>query len=129
MPANLLWMELILAGQDNEAEKIWSKWLSNAPVVVFRRLLQESHTRKEPEIIVKLIALLKTNKLISLASLGNAYSRLINYYLVENKSQDAEDALSAALKLGLKSEHLNKTTLTRLKSAVEESGRVFKYSF
>lgn len=122
-------MELVLAGQDKEAQQIWSKWLSNAPVVVFRRLLQESHTRKEPELIVKLIGMLKTNKVISLASLGNAYSRLINYYLVENKIQDAEETLSAAVKSGLKSEHLNKSTLTRLKSAIEESGQVFKYSF
>lgn len=122
-------MELVLAGKDKEAEMIWTKWLSNAPVVVFRRLLQESHTRKEPEIIKKLIELLKTNKGLSLASLGNAYSRLINFYLIENKSQMAEEAFSAALKLGLKTEHLNKSTITRLKSAVEESGRVFKYSF
>lgn len=121
-------MELLLAGKDKEAESLWKRWLSNAPVVVFRRLLQESHTRKEPKMIEKLIELLKTNKEISPASLGNAYSRLINYYLVENKPQDAEEALSSALKLGLKSEHLNKTTLTRLKSAVEEAGGTFKHS-
>lgn len=121
-------MELILAEQDNKAEKIWSKWLCKAPVVVFRRLLQESHTRKEPEKIKKLITFLKSNKEVSLATLGNAYSRLINYYMVENTLQDAEKALSEALAVGLKSEHLNKTTLTRLKSAVEASGGEFKHT-
>uniref|UniRef100_A0A2A4K6E8 Pentacotripeptide-repeat region of PRORP domain-containing protein n=1 Tax=Heliothis virescens TaxID=7102 RepID=A0A2A4K6E8_HELVI len=128
LPANLIWMELILAGKDKEAELIWSKWLVNAPVVVFRRLLQESHTRKQPEIIEKMISILKTNQGLSMASLGNAYSRLINYYLVENNSQKGEEVLSEAVKLGLKTEHLNKTTLTRLKAAVEEAGRVFKFS-
>ncbi|KAJ8730618.1 hypothetical protein PYW08_002031 [Mythimna loreyi] len=128
LPANLLWMELVLAGQDKEAEKIWTKWLSDAPVVVFRRLLQESHTRKEPEMIEKLITLLKTNKGLSLSSLGNAYSRLINFYVVENKLEAAEKTLSEALKVGLRTEHLNKSTIMRLKTLVEQSGKAFNYS-
>uniref|UniRef100_A0A2H1WV81 SFRICE_009650 n=1 Tax=Spodoptera frugiperda TaxID=7108 RepID=A0A2H1WV81_SPOFR len=127
LPANLLWMEFILNGREKEAEEIWSKWLCNAPVVVFRRLLQESHTRKEPEKIEKLIQILKSNKGLSLSSLGNAYSRLINFYITENKIDIAEEAFSAALKLGLKTEHMNKSTLKRLKTTVEESGRMFKY--
>ncbi|KAF9423083.1 hypothetical protein HW555_001387 [Spodoptera exigua] len=127
LPANLLWMELILNDREKEAEEIWSKWLCNAPVVVFRRLLQESHTRKEPQKIEKLIQILKSNKGLSLSSLGNAYSRLINFYIMENKIDVAEEAFSAALKLGLKTEHMNKSTLKRLKTTVEESGRVFKY--
>ncbi|CAH0581522.1 unnamed protein product [Chrysodeixis includens] len=128
LPANLLWMELILSGKDKEAEALWNKWLHKSPVVVFRRLLQESHTRKQPEIMVNLINVLKTNESISSASLGNAYSRLINFYLSESKPQEAENALSTALKSGLKSEHLNKTTLSRLKTVIEESGGVFQYS-
>nr|XP_021192971.2 leucine-rich PPR motif-containing protein, mitochondrial [Helicoverpa armigera] len=128
LPANLIWMELLLAGKDKEADLIWSKWLVNAPVVMFRRLLQECHTRKQPELIEKMISTLRSNKHLSQASLGNAYSRLINYYLVENNSEKCEEILSEALKLGVKTEHLNKTTLTRLKGAVEESGRVFKFS-
>lgn len=120
-------MEFILNGREKEAEEIWSKWLCNAPVVVFRRLLQESHTRKEPEKIEKLIQILKSNKGLSLSSLGNAYSRLINFYITENKIDIAEEAFSAALKLGLKTEHMNKSTLKRLKTTVEESGRMFKY--
>ncbi|XP_022814416.1 leucine-rich PPR motif-containing protein, mitochondrial [Spodoptera litura] len=129
LPANLLWMELILNGREKEAEEIWSKWLCKAPVVVFRRLLQESHTRKEPEKIEKLIQILKSNKGLSLSSLGNAYSRLINFYIAENKIDIAEEAFSAALKLGLKTEHMNNSTLKRLKTTVEESGRTFKYEF
>lgn len=121
-------MELVLSGKHKEAEALWKKWLQKSPVLVFRRLLQESHTRKQPEIIENLINVLKTNKTISHASIGNAYSRLINFYLSENKPQEAENALSTALKSGLNSEHLNKTTLTRLKTLVEESGGVFKYS-
>lgn len=128
LPANLLWMELILSGKHKEAEALWNKWLHKSPVVVFRRLLQESHSRKQPEIIENLINVLKTNKTITHASIGNAYSRLINFYLLENKRQEAEDALSTAFKSGLNTEHLNKTTLTRLKALVEESGGVFKYS-
>lgn len=122
LPINLLWMELLLCGKDKESDVIWNKWLSNASTVVFRRLLQESHQRKEPQLIEKLINLLKRTS-TSKGSLGNAYSRLVNYYLVENKIEEAEETFKAALQTGLKSEDFNKSTLGRLRSAVEESGR------
>ncbi|XP_075974101.1 bicoid stability factor [Anticarsia gemmatalis] len=126
LPANLLWMEFVLSGKEKEAESLWTQYLSSAPNVVFRRLLQESHVRKEPQIIEKLLQLLKTRQHVTKGSLGNAYSRLVNYYLVENQIKEAEDALSAGLKEGLTLEDFNKTTITRLKTAVSDAGRELK---
>lgn len=122
-------MEYILAGNDTEAKQLWDKWLVNAPVVIFRRLLQESHTRKEPQFIQKLIDTLKTNKSLPTATLGNAYSRLINYYVTENQLHEAENTLEDALKNRITSQDLNKTTLVRLKTAVEATGKKFDYTF
>lgn len=127
LPANLLWMELLLAGKEKEADQIWNKRLNTAPVIIFRRLLQESHLRKEPQLIEKLINLLNSNSsVVSKGSIGNAYSRLVNYYLMENNVQYAEENFQAALKLGLTAQDFNKTTITRLKEAVQAAGRELK---
>ncbi|XP_034826727.1 leucine-rich PPR motif-containing protein, mitochondrial [Maniola hyperantus] len=127
LPANLLWMEYLLTDKDSEADSLWKKCLQDASVVVFRRLLQESHTRREPQRIEKLIETLKTNKQISPASIGNAYSRLINLYLVDNKIDEAKEVLDRALNSGIASENLNKTSIKRLKEALEANGKKFDY--
>lgn len=126
-PVNLLWMEYILAGKMEDADSLWKKYMVNAEIVMFRRLLQESYTRKEPKLIIKLIDSLKSNKIISKGSLANAYSRLINYYITENQTKDAENVLNDAIKSGVTQEHFNKSCLARLKNAVENEGRQFNY--
>ncbi|CAH2267569.1 jg11858 [Pararge aegeria aegeria] len=128
LPANLLWLEYLLAGKDNEADSIWKACLQNANVIVFRRLLQESHTRRQPQMIEKIIEVLKTNKTISPASIGNAYSRLINLYLVDNKIDEAKEVLDRAVESGITNENLNVTALKRLKESWEATGKKFEYS-
>ncbi|CAH2108523.1 unnamed protein product [Euphydryas editha] len=117
LPANLLWMEYVLVGNDKEANSIWQKYLANANVVIFRRLLQESHLRKEPHIIEKLIENLKSNKALPLASIGNAYSRLINFYILENKINEAKAALNRAFESGLTKDHINESSIKKLQEA------------
>lgn len=121
-------MEYLLAGRDHEADALWKKCLQDASVVVFRRLLQECHVRKEPQKIEKLIEILKTNKAISPASIGNAYSRLINLHLVDNKLNEAKDVLDRAFESGIASENLNKSSIKRLKEALEANGQKFEYT-
>ncbi|CAK1540689.1 unnamed protein product [Leptosia nina] len=128
LPANLLWMECLLAGNTKEADLLWEKHMKKAEVVVFRRLLQESHLQKKPELIEKLIKLLKTNPNMSPTTLGNAYSRLINSHVIENRLDQAKAVLDEAYKHGLTNEHFNNTSLKRLKAAFEETGRSFEYS-
>ncbi|CAK1600773.1 unnamed protein product [Parnassius mnemosyne] len=122
LPANLLWMEFLLAGMDKEADTIWNQCLNNANVVVFRRLLQESYIRNDKQLIEKLISILKTNKNLSLASLGNAYSRLINMHLLESKVDEAKAAFDSALNCGVTTDQINNNTIQRLNSALEKRG-------
>lgn len=117
LPANLLWMEYMLLGNEKEANSIWQKYLTNANVVIFRRLLQESHLRKEPQIIEKLIDNLKSNTNLPLASIGNAYSRLINFYILENKIDEAKAALNRAFECGVTKEHINQSSIKNLQAA------------
>ncbi|XP_050346941.1 leucine-rich PPR motif-containing protein, mitochondrial [Nymphalis io] len=128
LPANLLWIEYLLAGKDKEAEELWHKHLINANIIVFRRLLQESHLRKQPQVIERMIEMLRTNKGLSLSSAGNAYSRLINFYIVENNIDNAKAALSRAIEYGITSEHLNQSTIKKLKEHMEAAGQTFNFS-
>lgn len=122
-------MEYILAGKTDKADSLWNQYMINTESVMFRRLLQESYVRKEPQIIHKLIDSLKLNKAISLGTLGNAYSRLINYYVTENQIQEAEKTLEDATQCGLTAENLNKSCFIRLKTALESQGKQFNYVF
>ncbi|XP_038214658.1 leucine-rich PPR motif-containing protein, mitochondrial [Zerene cesonia] len=128
LPANLLWMEYLLAGKTTEAQALWDTHLKKAEVVIFRRLLQESHMQRNAKLIEDLIHNLKTNTKLQLSTLGNAYSRLINLHIVDNKFNEAKAVLEDAYKAGVTNEHLNKTSLQRLKSVFEANGKPFEYS-
>lgn len=126
-PANLLWMEYLLAGKEQEADSLWRLWLHDANSLFFRRLLQESHVRKEPELIEKLIKLLKSNQKLSPGALGNAYNRLINLHLTESRTNDALEVFERAMKSGVSVSHLNKSCVERLKTIAQAEGKDFKY--
>ncbi|KAJ0175771.1 hypothetical protein K1T71_008930 [Dendrolimus kikuchii] len=123
IPVNLIWMEYILAGKNKEAQDVWSKYLNDTESIVFRRLLQESFTRKEPELVYKLINALKQNKKITNGPVANAYSRLINYYLTEGLVDDAIKVLKESFENGITKDDLNSTCIRRLKMALETSGK------
>ncbi|XP_049868249.1 leucine-rich PPR motif-containing protein, mitochondrial [Pectinophora gossypiella] len=123
MPANLLWMEYVLAGKNQEAESLWKLWLSKANVLVFRRLLQEAHTKNDPQLIETLINALKSNQKISEGSLGNAFSRLINLYLTNSKTSEAIKVYEQAKKLGVTANSFNKNCLKRLQDAAKAEGK------
>lgn len=121
-------MEYLLAGKYKEADSLWQKCLINSNIVVFRRLLQESHVKNQPQTIENMIEILKTNSSISPASIGNAYSRLINLYLFNNKPDEALAAFNKAIESGISKEHLNLSSIKRLKEHLEQAGKKFNYS-
>lgn len=128
MPANLLWMEYILTGNEKEAESLWKLWLSNANTLVFRRLLQESHLRKQPQLIEKLITTLKSNEKISQGSLGNAYTRLINFHLNESNTNEALAAFDKAVKSGIPISNINKNCIEKLQAAAQAEGKQINFN-
>ncbi|KPJ06941.1 Leucine-rich PPR motif-containing protein, mitochondrial [Papilio machaon] len=120
-PANLLWMEYILAGNDKDADLIWNQALSSANVIVFRRLLQECYFRNDTKPIEKIISALKTNKNLPSATLANVYSRLIDILVINNKMNEAKSAYEEALSYGITKDEINKNTLRRLNISSENS--------
>ncbi|XP_048480519.1 leucine-rich PPR motif-containing protein, mitochondrial [Plutella xylostella] len=128
LPANLLWMEYILTGKDKEADALWNNYLIKAESIAYRRLMQESHLNNSPQQVDRLISCLKTNKNITSAVLGNAYSRLINLHLSHGNTEDAKGSLQKAMSEGINIDHINVTTLKKLKSAQEAIGQEFKYN-
>lgn len=126
-PVNLLWMEYLLAGKEKEANEIWKQWLCKAPSILFRRLLQESHTSNNIKMVETLLETMKTNSSLTKGSFGNVYSRLINLYLTNNKLKEAESALQKAIEEGVQLEHFNKNCIERLKTVMKDSGKEFNY--
>lgn len=116
-------MEYLLAGKEQEADSLWKLWLNDANTLFFRRLLQESHVRKQPEFIEKLITLLTSNQKLSPGALGNAYNRLINLYLSESRPKEALEVFERAIKSGVSVTHLNKSCLERLKAVAQAEGK------
>lgn len=116
-----------MAGKQEDADSLWKQTLHNSEVIIYRRLLQESHVRKEPQLVNKLIEYLKSNKSVSISTLGNAYSRLVSYYVSENNVTQAEKVLEEAIESGVQYEHLSKGSLYKLKAAVEGLGREFTH--
>ncbi|XP_013179551.1 PREDICTED: leucine-rich PPR motif-containing protein, mitochondrial [Papilio xuthus] len=120
-PANLLWMEYLLVGNDKDADLIWNQALSSANVIVFRRLLQQCYVRNDIKPIEKVISSLKTNKNLPSATLANAYSRLIDILVLNNKMNEAKSAYEDALSCGITQDEINKNTLQRLNISSENS--------
>lgn len=115
-------MEYLLAGKEQEADALWKLWLNDANSLFFRRLLQESHVRKQPELIEKLITLLKSNQKLSPGALGNAYNRLINLHLTESRTKEALEVFERAIKSGVSVTYLNKSCVERLKTIAQAEG-------
>lgn len=115
-------MEYLLAGKEQEADALWKLWLNDANSLFFRRLLQESHVRKQPELIEKLITLLKSNQKLSPGALGNAYNRLINLHLTESRTKTALEVFERAIKSGVSISHLNKSCVERLRTIAQAEG-------
>lgn len=116
-------MELLLADKNAEANTIWQNHLNNSEVVIFRRLLQEAHERRQPQLIENLIEILQKNPNTTNACKGNAFSRLINLHIAYNDVNKAKECLERAYALGIKKEELNKTTLVRVENALKAAGQ------
>ncbi|XP_050668618.1 leucine-rich PPR motif-containing protein, mitochondrial [Leptidea sinapis] len=129
LPANLLWLEYLIAGKNIEAESIWNNCLKDSEIIVYRRLLQEAHLKRDFKLIEALLSYLKRNPKIQPSALGNVYSRYINLHLVDNNIDEAKSLLDQALRSGIQNEHLNKSSLSRLKEKLEAAGKDFEYSF
>ncbi|XP_070852405.1 leucine-rich PPR motif-containing protein, mitochondrial [Drosophila suzukii] len=125
-PMNVLWMHLISSGQEVASKEIWDKHLSNAPRLMFQRVLQTAREQNDEKLASTVISQLKGSK-ISEGAIGNAYSCLIDIQTTKGNSDKAMDVLANAIK-DVSLENINRTALLRLKQAVEEKSQKFPYT-
>lgn len=125
-PMNVLWMHLISTGQEAASKEIWDKHLSNAPRLMFQRVLQTAREQQDEKLASTVISQLKNSK-ISEGAIGNAYSCLIDIQTTKGNSDKAMVVLANAIK-DVSLENINRTALLRLKQAVEEKSQKFPYT-
>jgi len=119
-------MHLISTGQEAASKEIWDKHLSNAPRLMFQRVLQTAREQQDEKLASTVISQLKNSK-ISEGAIGNAYSCLIDIQTTKGNSDKAMVVLANAIK-DVSLENINRTALLRLKQAVEEKSQKFPYT-
>ncbi|KAH8391791.1 hypothetical protein KR215_003667 [Drosophila sulfurigaster] len=125
-PMNVLWMHLISNGQEVASKQIWDKHLSNAPRLMFQRVLQTAREQQDEKLASTVISQLRSSK-ISEGAIGNAYSCLLDIQTTKGNTDKALDVLANAIK-DVSLEHINRTALLRLKQAVEAKSQKFPYT-
>ncbi|XP_050321595.1 leucine-rich PPR motif-containing protein, mitochondrial [Bactrocera neohumeralis] len=124
-PVNVLWMHLLALGDETASKALWDKHLSNAPRLMFQRVLQTAREQKDEKLALTVINQLRDSK-ISEGAIGNAYSCLIDIHTTSKNLDKALDTLKTAIK-DICLENINRTALLRLQTALQEQNKEFPY--
>lgn len=122
---NVLWMHHFVAKNMEESERIWKSHLSNAPRLMFQRVVTLAREKQDDDMIRNLISVLKQAK-VSEGAVGNAYSCLLDIHTTRNEFDRALEALDEAIK-DVCLENINRTALMRIKEGVEAAGKSFPH--
>jgi len=76
-PINVLWMHLFLKEEDAEAKKLWDEHVAHSPRIMFQHILNEARTKRDENIVRKLLDLLHGTAITDRAR-GSAYSCLVD---------------------------------------------------
>ncbi|XP_075152362.1 bicoid stability factor [Haematobia irritans] len=125
-PMNILWIHHVSKGNDAASKSIWDKYLSSAPRLMFQRVLQTAREQGDDKMAQNVISQLRGSK-ISEGAIGNAYSCLIDIQTSKGNTDKALDTLKTAIK-DVCLEHINRTALQRLKTALESEKKEFPYT-
>lgn len=124
-PMNVLWLHYFIMDNQEAAERIWNKYLSSSPRLMFQRIVHLAREKQDDTLIIKLIELLKNTK-VSEGAIGNAYSCWLDILTSKEKYDECLVVLDAAIK-DVCLEHINRTALMRIKDGIEKSGKDFPY--
>lgn len=121
-------MEYIINGNNLRAEYLWDKYLVNCSLIKYKRLFQYAFENKKPEHMQYVVDHLKQNKNVSLEALGNAYSRLIHFYLSIEDLGAARACVDKAFADGLTAKQITMTTWRAFKKLCAEKNEEFNYN-
>lgn len=124
-PMNVLWMHHFTLENFTDSQRIWDKYLTESPRLMFQRIVHVARENQNAGLIIKLIDQLRTAK-VTEGALGNVYSCLLDVYTLKQQYDEGLEALKTSIK-DVCLEHINRTALQRLKDGLEKSGKEFPY--
>lgn len=110
---------------DAKADAIFKDHLSNAPRLMFQRVIQMARKNEDEKIVQKLIGVLTEAK-VSEGAMGNVYSCLIDICAAKNNADACLKAVNDCVK-AVSFENVNRTALQRAKECVENAGQKFPH--
>jgi leucine-rich PPR motif-containing protein, mitochondrial len=125
-PMNILWAHHFITKNDVEAQRIYDKYLVEAPRLMFQRIVQQAREKNDEQLIHRLVDLLKKSAQVSDGAIGNCYSCLLD---IQSNKQEFDRALET-LNLAIKDvclENFNRTALLRIKDGMEKAGKQFPH--
>lgn len=117
-------MQLFI-NSDPRAEDVFQKHLTDAPRLMFQRIIQTGREKQDAHLVERLITLLHETK-VSEGAVGNAYSCLLDIYATKNDDTACLKTIDACIK-EVCFENVNKTALLRAKECVEKAGKKFPH--
>lgn len=124
-PANVLWMQYLIK-HDPKADAIFKDHLTNAPRLMFQRIIQMARRNEDEKLAQNLIVKLSEAK-VSEGAMGNAYSCLIDIYAAKDNADACLKAVNDCIK-AVSLENVNNTALQRAKECVEKAGQKFPHT-
>lgn len=125
-PMNILWAQYFIDNKIEQAEAVWTKYLTNEPRLMFQRVAQVARERQDIELAQRLIDKLHSAKITD-GALGIAYSCLVDVLAAKEKFAEGLKTVEQATQhVGI--EYINRTALFRLKDGLEKSGQKFPFT-
>lgn len=124
-PINVLWTHYFTKGDHERAEQIWKEYLTDAPRIMFQKIVQNARDEKNEDLVKKLIEHLNKSKVTS-GALGNAYSCLLDILVLKDKDDEVINTLENAVK-AVSTQYLNRTAMLRAKEIFEKHQKPFPY--
>lgn len=120
-------MDFIENGKWEQADRIMKNYLANSPRIMFQNILTTARKRKDETIVLNVLkSLADSNSKIAENHLGVIYSGLIDVYCLQEKYDEALNAVDRAIK-DVCLENINRSALTKVKVGLEAAGKTFPH--
>lgn len=124
-PINVLWTNYFTNGNNDKAEQIWKEYLTEAPRIMFQKIVQSAREQQNEDLVKRLIEHLNKSK-VTPGALGNAYSCLLDILVLKGKDEEVINTLENAVKT-VTPEYFNRTAMLRVKEVYEKLQKPFPY--
>lgn len=124
-PINVLWMYHFVAGNDDEAQKIFDEYLKKEPAILSKHILMTAKEKQDYNLAKKLVTVVSTSGISDVAK-GAIYSGLIDIYSACGMFDEALSTIEQAEKsIGIA--HIYEHCFRRVDAGLNAMGRASPY--